>query len=539
MTFYKNLSIAKKILLIPLAGGAGFLSFLVFTIVLSNSSLQKLNDARNTQLPIMLIANDVTVKLDKIQDLLANAVATSEQSYIDQANNLAKEIEHELLEVAKISPAEATASKSFIVDFKKYFIQASEISSDMVSGDIDFETLGARSDTMKINLENISSRLDVFTEQQSSAVSNAFSDAESTTHTTINTGIILGVITLALLFGVSLPTAASINKNLQQVIIPLKDIAQGNGDLTIRLQASGRDEIGDLVYWFNSFIEKLHGLIKQVVEVSKPLNLSAEQINQLSAVAHTTLKEQINSVHASQEAIQRLNESSISIAGTAAEAADKTASANTESQQGQAVVSNVVEGIQGLSNNIVNANKVITQLASDADKVKLVLDVIRSIAEQTNLLALNAAIEAARAGEQGRGFAVVADEVRSLASRTQDSTTEIKDILDQLLQGSESATNTMSGSQEKVEISVGHAELAGDTLRSISSTVENAKEMNELIATQTQEQQQVAQSMVDHINSIFEDTKKTTVTFDELSKLREELNKFATDLQLISQQFKV
>lgn len=409
----------------------------------------------------------------------------------------------------------------------------------MVSGDIDFETLGARTDTMKTNLNVISTELNSFTEQQRSAVSSAFSDAENTTHTTINVGIVLGLITLALLFGVSLPTAASINRNLQQVINPLKDIAKGNGDLTIRLQASGRDEIGDLVYWFNSFIEKLHGLIKQVVEVSVPLNLSAEQINQLSAVAHTTLEAQISSVHASQEAIQRLNQSSISIAGTAAEAADKTSSANAEAQEGQNVVGNVVDGIQGLSGNIINANKVIAQLADDADKVKLVLDVIRSIAEQTNLLALNAAIEAARAGEQGRGFAVVADEVRNLASRTQDSTTEIKDILDQLMQGSQTATDTMSGSQEKVEMSVGHAELAGETLRSISHTVENAKEMNELIATQTQDQQQVAQGMVDHINSIFEDTQKTTVTFDELSKLREELNRFATDLQQISQQFKV
>lgn len=539
MTFYNNLSIAKKILLIPLAGGAGFLTFLIFTIVLSSASLEKLNNAKNTQLPIMLIANEISVKLDKIQDLLANAVATSEQSYIDQANEMAQIIDEKLDEMSVISASEASSAARFKKNFDTYFTQASAISSDMVSGDIDFETLGARTDTMKTNLKIISSELNSFTEQQRSAVSSAFADAESTTHTTINVGVILGVITLILLFAVSLPTAASINKNLQRVITPLKDIAKGNGDLTIRLEANGRDEIGDLVYWFNSFIEKLHGLIKQVVEISVPLNLSAEQINQLSAVAHTTLKEQINSVHASQEAIQRLNESSISIAGTAAEAADKTSSANSEAKQGQKVVTSVVDGIQGLSSNITNANEVIAQLASDADKVKLVLDVIRSIAEQTNLLALNAAIEAARAGEQGRGFAVVADEVRNLASRTQDSTTEIKDILDQLLQGSQTATDTISGSQEKVAESVSHAELAGDTLSNISNRVESAKEMNELIATQTQEQQQVAQGMVDHINSIFEDTKKTTVTFDELSKLRNELNQSAVNLQKISQQFKV
>lgn len=539
MTFYKNLSIVKKILLIPFVGGAGFVTFLVCTIVLSSNSLVKLNDARNTQLPIMLIANDVSTKLDKIQDLLASAVATSEQSYIDQANALAKNIETELKEVGKISSTEALAATELKKLFDVYFKQASSISSDMVSGDIDFGTLGSRTASMKKNLTAISSRLNTYTEQRRSAVSKAFADAENTTDTTISVGITLGVITLVLLFAISLPTATLMNGNLQRVINPLKDIAQGNGDLTIRLQANGRDEIGDLVYWFNNFIEKLHGLIKQVVEISVPLNLSAEQINHLSEITQKTLQQQKNSVHASQESIEQLNESSISIAGTAAEAADKTSSANAEAQQGQKVVTDVIDGIQGLSNNIINANEVISRLADDADKVKLVLDVIRSIAEQTNLLALNAAIEAARAGEQGRGFAVVADEVRNLASRTQDSTTEIKDILDQLLQGSATATNTMSGSQEKVEEGVSHAELAGNTLRSISNTVESAKEMNELIATQTQEQQQVVQSMVDHINSIFDDTEKTTTTFTELSNLRKELNQSAANLQNISQQFKV
>lgn len=276
-----------------------------------------------------------------------------------------------------------------------------------------------------------------------------------------------------------------------------------------------------------------------MVDISRPLNESADQITHLSEMTQNTLETEKNSVSVSQDAIDQLNHSSISIAKTAADAAVDTKQASDKASRGHAVVSEVVSGIQELSTSVTDASSVIDKLADDADTVKLVLDVIKSIAEQTNLLALNAAIEAARAGEQCRGFAVVADEVRSLASRTQDSTMEIKEVLDQLLLGSQSATEKITQSQLKVEESVEHAGSAGETLRSISDIAAKIVDINNHIAEQTQQQQSISQGMVDHINSIFTYTAETAETFSTLSSVREELNHSVDELNQVTRQFKV
>lgn len=539
MRFYRYLSIGKKILLIPLAGGLGFLSFLIYSSILSNDSLDQMQEAKNIQLPILLAAKDVNYHLTTIQELFSSAVATGEQSYLDQAQALSNKVDDRLEEVAKLSARDHGSVTSLKKHFSEYFDTAYGISSGMVKGDIDFSTLGDRTESMNDQLETVSKELREFHQHQEVAFDRAFTDVEQQTKQTIIVGFMSGAVTIALLFGVSVPIAFSIRKNLRSVIDPLKDIAKGHGDLTVRLKTSSRDEVGDLVYWVNNFIEKLQGLIKQVVDISRPLSESADQITHLSEMTQNTLETQKNSVSASQNAIDQLNHSSISIAKTAADAAVDTKQASDEASRGHAVVSEVVSGIQELSTSVTDASSVIGKLADDADKVKLVLDVIKSIAEQTNLLALNAAIEAARAGEQGRGFAVVADEVRSLASRTQDSTMEIKEILDQLLLGSQSATEKITQSQLKVEESVEHAGSAGEALRSISDIVAKIVDMNNHIAEQTQQQQSISQGMVDHINSIFTDTAETAETFSTLSSVREELNHSADELNQVTRQFKV
>jgi methyl-accepting chemotaxis protein len=227
------------------------------------------------------------------------------------------------------------------------------------------------------------------------------------------------------------------------------------------------------------------------------------------------------------------------ISSNAAEAASATQSANLESDKGKEVVENAVTSIKALHENIGSSSEMVNQLQNDTNKVNVVLEVIRAIAEQTNLLALNAAIEAARAGEQGRGFAVVADEVRSLASRTQDSTQEINQILGQLQNAAENAVAGMQASINEVETSVTNTIAAGDSLLSIKDTVDTITRMNEQIATATEQQQQTSATMVENVVQINEKAEEASIGSNDLNDVSVQLANLASELELITQQFKV
>jgi len=533
MSLYRDLSVSKKILIIPLIGTICFVGFLAYNTVSVSKTSTQLNIAKDIKFPLMQIAKDVRVDLDKIQDNLSNAVSSDEESYLIKAQELSEEIGVLLAEANVISEKLNESAGYLEQSFDAYYADAYKISSEMLSGDMDFSTLGDRSAKMQSNLIIVQNNLDDYLLQKESDFNAIFKDANDSAKATISAGFVFGFITVAMLLVVSIPIAFSIKKNLIRIMLPLKHLAEGSGDLTVRIENDSRDEVGDLVYWFNSSLDKQQQLVKSIVATAKPLAELANEINDLSGSTQEVLVSQKSSVKESTRDIETLNHSA------AQEAAQSTNEAADEAQKGYEEVQHTITGIQALSGNISESNIVISQLAEDADKVVMVLEVIRNIAEQTNLLALNAAIEAARAGEQGRGFAVVADEVRSLASRTQDSTTEIKDILDQLQAGSKKATDTMSGSTDKVQHCVESAKSAGNILELIEKSIEKVNQMNGSIAQETVQQQDISQDMVQQTNRIYNDTEQTLEAFNRLTDVSVKLNDFAMDLDNLTSSFKV
>ncbi len=310
----------------------------------------------------------------------------------------------------------------------------------------------------------------------------------------------------------------------------MKELAQGNGDLTRRLPVPNEDEISQLCRAVNEFIARLQEMVSRIAEQVNALASEAQMLkaagSELSINSDTQRLETTQAATAMNQMTATVQE----VARHADSAADSTREADEQAREGQRLVRQTAASIEDLAQEIENAAAVIDNVEKDSANIGGVLDVIRGIAEQTNLLALNAAIEAARAGEQGRGFAVVADEVRTLASRTQASTEEIQSMIERLQSGTGQAVNVMQHSTDKAQETVEQASQAGEALERIAGAVASINEMNTQIATAAREQSSVAEEIngnVNTINAISESTaqsaQQTAQSSDRLAQVADEL----------------
>jgi methyl-accepting chemotaxis protein len=424
-------------------------------------------------------------------------------------------------------------------DFEIYYKDAYNMSNEMIEGTADFSTIGERSKNMSAMLTKLQANLNKFQGDRYSAFTHAFNSVNDKAESTATLGVTVGTVTIILLFAVAVPIAHAIRGSLKDIIDSLQDIAQENGDLTVRLTTKSKDEIGDLVFWFNSFIEKLQGVIKNVVDTALPLAETANSIQQLSSRTIESFQKQSDSVVQSRQSVEEMSHSVADITTNAADAAESAKNANIEADKGKQVVEKTVVGIRNCAQNVTESADTINQLQEDTNRVNVVLEVIRGIAEQTNLLALNAAIEAARAGEQGRGFAVVADEVRNLASRTQESTEEINQMLEQLQSAASKAVAMMESSKSSVEASVESANEAGESLVVITETVNVISDMNGAIAVATEQQNQVSGLMVGHVENIQSCAEEASEASTEIASVSNQLSELASELESVARQFKV
>lgn len=350
-------------------------------------------------------------------------------------------------------------------------------------------------------------------------------------------GIVIGIAAMAL--AISFFVQRSIVTPINQVVDALRDIAEGDGDLTQRIKVTSDDEVGQLAHWFNVFVGRIHGVVTKFKDSSFNLTSAAEQ---LSATTNQTA----NGANRQQSEIAQVASAMAEMASTVEEvarnvgmAASDAENADLESNKGAEVVAQTMQAINELARDIDRASEVITQLQKESDNIGSVLDVIRGIAEQTNLLALNAAIEAARAGEQGRGFAVVADEVRTLASRTQASTEEIQEMIQKLQTGARQAVTVMGKGKEQASSSVEHAGRAGQSLQAITKAVSVIKDMSNQIASASEEQSAVTIEIKQNINNISQVANDTAIGSKEISAGSDELARLALEMKRLVGQFKV
>ncbi len=348
-------------------------------------------------------------------------------------------------------------------------------------------------------------------------------------------GLVVALIGLLVMVLVGLGLA----RPARRLVAMLDDIARGDGDLTKRLAVDRKDELGDIARGFNAFLDKLQAMIREVVSSVQQVTDASENTADIAMRTNDGIQRQLSEIDLVATAVTEMTATAQDVARNAAQAAEAANNADGSAHHGREVVKSTATAIQALSTDIQQAVASVQSLARDSDNITGILETIRGIAEQTNLLALNAAIEAARAGEQGRGFAVVADEVRNLAQKTQRSTEEIQSMIEQLQKGTRDTVKVMEQSRARTEQSVLQAEEADAALTSITQAVSIITEMNTQIASAAEQQSAVAEDVNRNVSTIDQVAKSVAGGAQEASEASAGLTKLAEHQRRLINQFKV
>jgi methyl-accepting chemotaxis protein len=363
------------------------------------------------------------------------------------------------------------------------------------------------------------------------------SEAQSDVSGAITTIFLVVLISIGLAVGIAMVTVRSITTPLSKVNEILGVVA--SGDLTKRLDDSAQDEFGDLARNCNQVITNLRQLIQGIISRSTQLAAASEQTSAITVETTAAIREQKSQVTQAATATTEMSSTSQGVMQSSNDALAEIKNADGEAERVKVISENNKQTILQLSKEVDQASTVINKLHKDSASIGSILDVIRGIAEQTNLLALNAAIEAARAGEQGRGFAVVADEVRSLASKTQASTQEIQAMIQVLQTGAHAAVEAMNKGKKQAENCVTQTEVAAQALESITNAVHLAHDMSEQISHAAKEQNQVSNEISHLLESIVTIAEQTASGAEQTSQSSHEVARLAEELRQSVDQFKV
>ena len=342
-------------------------------------------------------------------------------------------------------------------------------------------------------------------------------------------GIGLGILVMWAIIGL-------VKSRIQEAVSALRAVAE-SGNLSQRLDDRGSDEVSQLAGYFNAFVAKIKGVVDLVIAASSSLAAEAERMNEATTTSQQQVTRQQQDIGEIAGAADQVADAAEQVKQSADAAAEATADAHRHAQEGQAVVQEVVASVQTLAQEVQEAAGVIARVEDGSEQIGVVLSVIRTISEQTNLLALNAAIEAARAGEHGRGFAVVADEVRTLSEKIHAETDQIQEIIDTLQERSREAVQVMTRGTERSSAVAGKAESAGSALAGIASSVATISDMNQNIARLSGNQLERVQEVRSRIVSIRGIAEEAADTSAQAARSAHEFTLMAMQLQDLVRQF--
>jgi len=533
------LKISHKLALLVTVAVVAFVVSQMFSIVTERKNSERLSEVRDQLYPSLELSTINRGLLQLIENQINSAVTTGDDQQIAATLEQLTQINSNLEQIASLNPKLQDQVKVLHSNLSLYYNNASRLAHAIIDGSADFSKIGQEAADNAQRLKRLRTALDEMRNTMDAQLTKAIDDTTAASQNAGTVSVVIVVIALLVLIVLSLLIGRSISGSLQQIITSLRDMASGEGDLTSRIDYSGKDELRELVDQFNRFVEKLHKSFATIQHDIDELNGVAAHLGTTSRTNLERISQQAQAISSTRNAVEELVKSVEEVAGFASSASDQTHDASRFATTGQKKVESNIDTIQKLMTEIENTAGLVNQFDDFSVKVGGLLETIQTVAEQTNLLALNAAIEAARAGEHGRGFAVVADEVRGLAVRTHKATEEIQQVISELSKASGAAVSSMQGSVDMAREGVNATTESGEVLSKILESVQQISELNEQIAAATYEQSTTFGEVTGHMADMHRNAEAVMESTDELDTVSRKIQDVSNGLQSVAGQFRV
>ncbi|GAB6040044.1 methyl-accepting chemotaxis protein [Endothiovibrio diazotrophicus] len=537
MGFLKNLTLLQKFLL---AGGLLVLTILgemTLSVVRIGQVAESSQRVESSAIPILNRSHELKLAVVQVQQWLTDISATRGQDGLndgfDEAAANAKRFHTLIDELKQLDPANRPRYEQMVPVFERYYQVGREMAEAYIAGG------PAQGNQLMGRFDDAASALAKEVEQFVEAVHRT-TDADLTRQHQATSALRDGLIGASVLMVLILALNVMVIRN---ALSPIPRIAAGlnriaGGDLTgADVTTRCRDEIGMLADDLNAMKHNLREIIQRVASSSEQVVSATSQLATVTDQVRAGAGNQLNDVERIVGAMEEMGSTVTEVSHNADSAADAAHQADEAAAGGKQAMARVTGSIRNLAADVERAAEVINTLDQESENIGNILDVIRAIADQTNLLALNAAIEAARAGEQGRGFAVVADEVRTLASRTQKSTEEIQEMIQRLQSGARNAVEVMGEGRGQAERSVGEVNEADGQLGAITEAVSSITAMNRQIANLSSGQRTAADAMSEHVASIRRAAQESAGGIGQVADSSHELQRLAGELRTLASRF--
>lgn len=534
-----RLTIAKKLLLLVTIALLAFVISQGYSLGVERKNSARLAEVESRLYPTLELTTINLGSLLLMEQQINSSVTTGDEAALESADKHYREIKSNLKKLAGLNQDLSAEVNTIDNQLTQWYETAVRLAKSFISGDVDFSVISIETTANAGRLQELRKMLSSMKNNTQDEFNNSIRTTVSSSQRAARIALLIAIGAVIVLVSVSLVISRSITSSINEVTRSLKEMASGDGDLTKRIHYNGYDEVRYLVKYFNAFIEKLHHSFGEVSHDVSGLAQVASRLTQSSSNNLQRINEQAEAIAAMRTAIEELMKSVNEVARFASNASAQAQDASTAAAQGKETLDINVSTISTLAEEVRDAAAVVNRFEEFSSDVGKLLNTIQTVAEQTNLLALNAAIEAARAGEHGRGFAVVADEVRGLAVRTRQATEEIHKVIGELRQVSANAVTAMQGSVERANRGVEATAASGAVLGSILNNVAAISSINDQIAAATSEQSMTFSDVSKHVNGIYHNTQMVTSSTHELDEISRDIDSISQDMRKIANQFRV